>query len=76
MFNNNRVKMKNLFETYFDKGGCHLMITIVDPGVLEDAQKHPENYPDLIVRVSGFSAIFVNLDKDVQDEIISRELHG
>jgi pyruvate-formate lyase len=76
MFNRKRAKVKGLIETYFDKGGCHLMVTVVDSGVLEDAQKHPEKYPDLIVRVSGFSAVFVNLDRDVQDEIISRELYG
>ena len=51
------------------------MVTIVDHGILEDAQKHPEKYPNLIVRVSGFSAIFVNLDKDVQDELLSRTLY-
>lgn len=76
MFNRQRPKVKSLFETYFDKGGCQLMVTVVDPGILEDAQLHPETYPNLIVRVSGFSAIFVNLDRDVQDEVISRELYG
>lgn len=75
MFNNNRLNIKYLFNTYFKKGGCHLMVTIVDHGVLEDAQKHPEKYPNLIVRVSGFSAVFVNLDKDVQDELLSRTLY-
>lgn len=76
MFNKNREKIKYLFNTYFKKGGCHLMVTIVDHGILEDAQKHPEKYPNLIVRVCGFSAIFVNLDKDVQDELLSRTLYN
>ncbi len=76
MFNRQRPKVKSLFDTYFDRGGCQLMVTVVDHGVLEDAQLHPEKYPNLIVRVSGFSAIFVDLDKDVQDEVISRELYG
>ncbi|PZF88645.1 pyruvate formate-lyase [Listeria ivanovii] len=75
MFNKNRQQIKYLFNTYFKRGGCHLMVTIVDHGVLEDAQKHPEKYPNLIVRVSGFSAVFVNLDKDVQDELLSRTLY-
>lgn len=75
MFNKNREQIKHLFNTYFNKGGCHLMVTIVDRGILEDAQKHPENYPNLIVRVSGFSAVFVNLDKDVQNELLSRTLY-
>ena len=61
MFNENRAVIKSLFKTYFAKGGCHLMVTVVDKGVLEDAVEHPENYPDLIVRVSGFSAVFVDL---------------
>lgn len=68
-------KIKALWRTYFKKGGCQLMVTVVDHGILEDAQKHPENYPDLIVRVAGYSAIFVNLGKDVQDELLSRTLY-
>ena len=51
------------------------MVTVVDRGVLEDAQIHPENYPDLIVRVAGYSAVFVNLTKDVQEELLSRTLY-
>ena len=51
------------------------MVTIVDHNELRDAQKHPEKYPNLLVRVCGFSAVFVNLDKDVQEEIISRTLY-
>ncbi len=75
MFNQNREKIKALFRTYFKHGGCHLMVTVVDRGVLEDAQKHPEKYPNLIVRVSGFSAVFVHLERDVQDELLSRVLY-
>lgn len=65
MFNENRAVIKSLFKTYFAKGGCHLMVTVVDKGVLEDAVEHPENYPDLIVRVSGFSAVFVDLSPNI-----------
>ncbi|MDD9147988.1 pyruvate formate lyase family protein [Sporolactobacillus sp. CQH2019] len=75
MFNKDRQIIQCLFNAYFKKGGCHLMVTVVDRGVLEDAQKHPEKYPNLIVRVSGFSAVFVNLEKDVQDELLSRMLY-
>lgn len=75
MFNKNRKVIRSLFDTYFKKGGCHLMVTVVDQGVLKDAQKNPEKYPDLVVRVSGFSAVFVNLEKDVQDEVMSRVLY-
>lgn len=74
MFNHDRKKVKMLFNTYFKRGGCHLMVTVCDKGQLEDAQVHPEKYPDLIVRVAGYSAVFVNLPRDVQDEVISRTL--
>ena len=75
MMHDDKEKVKALFDTYFKKGGCQLMVTCVDHGVLEDAQKHPENYPDLIVRVAGYSAIFVNLTPDIQAELLSRELY-
>ena len=75
VFNGNREIIKALFRTYFDRGGCHLMVTIVDRGQLEDAMVHPEKYPDLIVRVSGFSAVFVELPRNVQEELLSRVLY-
>ena len=75
MMYEDKEKVKMLFKTYFDKGGCQLMVTVVDHGQLEDAQKHPAKYPDLIVRVAGYSAVFVNLTKDVQDELLSRTLY-
>ena len=75
MMHQDKEKVKLLFQTYFKKGGCQLMVTVVDHGVLEDAQIHPEKYPDLIVRVAGYSAVFVNLTKDVQDELLSRTLY-
>lgn len=75
MFNENREQIKSLFKTYFEKGGCHLMVTVVDKGVLEDAVAHPEKYPDLIVRVSGFSAVFVDLSPNIQQELLSRVLY-
>lgn len=75
LFNHDREKIKMLFNTYFKKGGCQLMVTVVDRGILEDAQRHPEKYPDLIVRVAGYSAVFVNLTKDIQAELMSRQLY-
>jgi len=75
MFNRDREKIRMMFDTYFRKGGCQLMVTVVDHGILEDAQKNPENYPDLIVRVAGYSAVFVNLTKDIQEELLSRTLY-
>ena len=51
------------------------MVTVVNKGDLEDAVAHPENYPNLIVRVSGFSAVFVDLEPDIQQELMSRVLY-
>jgi len=64
-----------MFQTYFKNGGCQLMVTVIDSGALQDALVHPEKYPDLIVRVSGFSAVFVELDRNVQTELLSRTLY-
>lgn len=75
-FNNRRDLIKQMFRVYFDRGGCHLMVTVVDRGVLEAAVERPEEYRDLIVRVSGFSAVFVNLEPDIQQELMSRVLYG
>jgi len=74
-FKENRKMIQALFKTYFQKGGCHIMVTVVGRGVLEDAVKNPENYRDLIVRVSGFSAVFVNLEPSTQRELMSRVLY-
>ena len=61
-----------LVETYFREGGMHLQLNHVSRETLIDAQRHPERYPNLRVRVSGFSGYFVRLKKTIQDEIIAR----
>lgn len=76
LFNGCRDKVKAMLVTYFAHGGCQLMITVVDRGVLEAAVKDPDSHRDLIVRVSGFSAVFVDLDSDIQEEVMSRVLYG
>ena len=65
-------KLSYLIKTYFDFGGKHIQFNVVDRDTLIDAQEHPENHRDLIVRVAGYSAYFVQLGKAVQDEIIGR----
>jgi formate C-acetyltransferase len=65
-------KLLSLIKTYFDLGGYHVQFNCVSSKTLKDAQLHPQNYKELIVRVAGFSAYFVHLDKDLQDEIINR----
>ena len=64
-----------LLKTYFKNGGGQIMISVVSKGELEDAYVHPEQYPNLLVRVGGFSARFVALEKDVQREVMSRTLN-
>ncbi|MBQ6678694.1 MAG: hypothetical protein IJM76_01610 [Lachnospiraceae bacterium] len=59
-------------DTFMRLGGQELQVNVVDNSVLYDAQAHPENYQDLVVRVAGYSAYFTRLNKAVQDEIISR----
>ena len=62
----------NLIKTYFDLGGGHIQFNCVSSETLCDAQEHPQNYKNLVVRVAGFSSYFTRLYKGVQDEIIKR----
>ena len=64
--------MASLIRSYFAMDGHHIQFNVVDRQTLIDAQKHPEDYKDLIVRVAGYSDFFRNLDKPLQDEIIER----
>jgi pyruvate formate-lyase/glycerol dehydratase family glycyl radical enzyme len=65
-------KFLSLIETFFDRGGFHIQFNILDRSTLLEAQKHPEQYRNLMVRVAGFSAYFVNLAPELQNEILSR----
>lgn len=65
-------KLVVMVETYFRMGGLHLQLNHVSRETLIDAQRHPEKYPHLRVRVSGFSGYFVRFKKTIQDEIIAR----
>lgn len=67
-----REKLLSLLRVYFKKGGQEMQINATSREVLQDAMNHPENYRDLVVRVSGFSALYVTLDKDVQLDILNR----
>ncbi|MBP1688062.1 MAG: putative pyruvate formate-lyase [Deltaproteobacteria bacterium] len=69
------MKWANLVRTYFDLGGWEIQFNVVDVATLRAAQEHPEQYKDLVVRVVGYSAFFVDLDKSVQDDIIARTEH-
>ncbi|AYV24022.1 pyruvate formate lyase family protein [Vibrio mediterranei] len=75
MYQNKRMIVEALLDGYFEQGGPQIMVSVVGKGELEDAYHNPEKYPNLVVRVGGFSAKFVNLDKDVQLEILNRTLN-
>ncbi len=66
----------SLIRTYFDKKGSHMQFNVVSRETLLDAQKHPENYKHLVVRVAGYSALFTTLSKSLQDDIIRRTEQG
>lgn len=68
--------LASLFETYFEKGGLYIQLNIIDRDTLVDAQKHPEKHRDLLVRVTGYSAYFVTLSPESQDNIIARYTHA
>jgi len=65
-------KFNFLLKTYFEKGGMQIQPTVVSTETLRDAQKHPENYADLIVKVGGYNANFTDLGTAIQNDIIDR----
>ncbi|MBP7505541.1 MAG: formate C-acetyltransferase/glycerol dehydratase family glycyl radical enzyme, partial [Prolixibacteraceae bacterium] len=69
-------KVSGLVRSYFRMDGHHIQFNVVDAALLREAQKHPEDYRDLIVRVAGYSDYFNDLGSDLQEEIISRTEHG
>ncbi len=64
--------MFSYVKTYFDLGGMQMQMNVVTSAMLRDAMAHPENYRNLIVRISGYNAYFVTLNKDMQRELIER----
>jgi len=61
---------------YCENGGTALQINMLDSDMLRDAQAHPDNYKNLLVRVTGYNAYFTSIGRELQNEIITRESHN
>lgn len=67
--------IESIAVSYFEMGGVHVFVNVVSTDTLKEAMKHPEEYEDIVIRVTGFSVHFVQLDRKIQEEIIARTRH-
>ncbi|NLH50791.1 MAG: hypothetical protein GX444_19625 [Myxococcales bacterium] len=71
-----REKFKAFLRGYAENGGTALQINMLDPNLLREAQRHPQDYRHLLVRVTGYNAYFTGIGKELQDEVIARVSHN
>jgi len=75
LFARNREKLDMLFRVYWTQGGAQASVSVVDQAELLDAMEHPERYPHLLVRLGGWTARFIDLDRTQQEEIVRRSIY-
>jgi formate C-acetyltransferase len=71
-----RKALESILAVYFNRGGMQIQVNMLDPTLLLAARENPELYPNLLVRVSGYSSYFNDLSPEMKDEIISRSMNA
>ena len=71
-----RSALGSIFQVYFERGGMQAQVNMIEPQMLLEARDNPDLYPNLLIRVSGYSAYFNDLSHQMKDEIIARSYNA